>query len=60
MQDTVGTPMRERVWVEKIDKTEDPPRLVEVVLVENGLVKEVTKVDRPLTPDEVAALEKDR
>lgn len=37
--DIGGARVRERVWVTKIDHTEDPPRVVEEVFIENGQVQ---------------------
>ena len=38
MRDDSRTKVRERVWVTKIDHEQDPPRVVEKVMVENGRV----------------------
>lgn len=39
-QDEQGPRLRERIWVEKWDKSVDPPVLIEEVFVENGRVIE--------------------
>lgn len=38
MQDNAGMGIRARAWVTKIDHSVDPPRPVEEVFVENGVV----------------------
>lgn len=51
--DKTGMGTRERVWVDKVDKTVDPPVLVERVAVENGRVIEVLPGDA--VPDDERA-----
>lgn len=39
MAEEVAAPqIRERVWVTKVDKTTEPPTVVEEIMVENGVV----------------------
>lgn len=45
--DHAGARLRERIWVTKFDHTVDPPRPIEEVFIENGVVMSVT----PLSPD---------
>lgn len=46
-QEQVSGGTRERVWVEKVDKTTDPPTVVERLFVENGVVVEHEVLPRP-------------
>lgn len=47
MPDETTTTVRERVWIEKVDKTTDPPVVTEV-MIENG----VQQYERIVPPDE--------
>ncbi len=42
MQDAQSPKIRERIWVKKLDKTYDPPRVIEEVFIENGQLVERT------------------
>lgn len=39
-EESIGPNIRERLWIEKFDHDEDPPRLIESVFVENGVIVE--------------------
>ena len=44
----VSTPhIRERVWIEIVDHTVEPPRPVEEIFVENGEIRERRRLDGP-------------
>jgi len=57
MNDRTVPVTRERVWVEKIDRTGEQPVVVEEVLVENGAVVHVRAPQRPLTDEERDAID---
>lgn len=41
MKDTQTPQIKERIWVEKFDKTGDTPVLIETILVENGVATRI-------------------
>lgn len=51
-QDEQGPRLRERVWLEKWDKTVDPPRLIEEIFVEDGrVISRRAPVVEPVEPE---------
>ena len=57
----VNTPnIRERVWVEIIDHTVEPPRPVEEIFIENGEIRERRRLDGQLQHEEAPHGDSDR
>lgn len=49
--DAQGPRLRERIWLEKWDKTVDPPVLVEEIFVEDGKIIERRALVIPPEPE---------
>lgn len=54
MSDVLTPSVRERVWVEKVDKSGPEPRVVERVFVENGVLLARETCDEPVPKEEAA------